>query len=997
MQKQPVAINFGQGVSTKVDPFQVPAGKFLAMQNSVFDVIGQLKKRYGFPQITALPNGNQRNLTTYQGNLIALGPSLYAFNGNISSWKNTGSIYNVQLSIAPQVRTSTSQTTVDCAVHSSGLACSAWLDSDANSYYQISDSITSQIVIAKTQLPATATMPRAFVLGNYFVVTFLVTISATPHLQYVAIPVNNAASPVAATDLSTQVLNITTGYDGYVANNNLYVAWNGSDGGGAIRATYIDSTLAQHNTIIIAGKTANLISVTADISGSNSVIWISAWNNSDNNVYTFARSQTLVSILASTTTVTNNVLRTLTSTATGNVLTLLYEISQNYTYVAIPSDFIRKVTCTITGTVGTPSVIKRGVGLASKSFIYNSIVYVLVAYSGALQPTYFLMDSVGNLVAKVAYQNGGGLEVNQILPGVTILQTSAYIGYLFKDQLTPVNKSQGVVQVAGIYSAKGINLAKINFTSSIQTVEIANNLHLNGGFLWMFDGVAPVEHGFHVYPENVVVTTNAAGGNLTDQQYYYIATYEWTDAQGNLHRSAPSAPVGQVTAGGGVSTNTIKVPTLRLTSKTGVRIVLYRWSAGQQVYYQISSITTPTLNDTSVDNITYTDTAADSSILGNVVLYTTGGVVENIAAPAMTALTLYKTRLIGVAAEDTTTFWYSKPVLQATPVEMSDLFVQYTAPTASSAGSTGGMKAVAPMDDKLIIFKDNALYYITGQGPDSTGASNDFSEPVFITSTVGSSIPQSIVLTPNGLMFQSNKGIWLLSRGLQTEYIGADVESFTTNAIVESAITVPGTNQVRFTLDSGVTLMYDYFVQQWGTFNNIPAVSSTIYENQHTYINSSGLVFQQNPLSYLDGSNPVLQTFTTSWFNLAGLQGFQRAYFFYLLGTYLSPHKLNISIAYDYNPSPAQSFQITPDNNNSVYGEDPLYGNGNPYGGKGNLEQWRVFMTQQKCESFQITIAEVFDASQGMIAGAGLTLSGLNIIVGMKKAYTTLNPSRSAS
>ena len=35
--------------------------------------------------------------------------------------------------------------------------------------------------------------------------------------------------------------------------------------------------------------------------------------------------------------------------------------------------------------------------------------------------------------------------------------------------------------------------------------------------------------------------------------------------------------------------------------------------------------------------------------------------------------------------------------------------------------------------------------------------------------------------------------------------------------------------------------------------------------------------------------------------HLAGLQGYQRAYFFYLLGTYFTPHKLGLSISYDYN------------------------------------------------------------------------------------------------
>ena len=74
------------------------------------------------------------------------------------------------------------------------------------------------------------------------------------------------------------------------------------------------------------------------------------------------------------------------------------------------------------------------------------------------------------------------------------------------------------------------------------------------------------------------------------------------------------------------------------------------------------------------------------------------------------------------------------------------------------------------MDDKLIIFKKDAIYYITGTGPDNTGANGTFSDATFITSTVGCANPSSIVLMPNGIMFQSDKGIWLLDRQLGTTY-----------------------------------------------------------------------------------------------------------------------------------------------------------------------------------------------------------------------------------
>jgi hypothetical protein len=514
----------------------------------------------------------------------------------------------------------------------------------------------------------------------------------------------------------------------------------------------------------------------------------------------------------------------------------------------------------------------------------------------------------------------------------------------------------------------------------------------------MYDGYAAVEQGFHLWPDYVEATTATTGGFLTGQEYFYQVTYEWADNQGNVYRSAPSIPIS-VTTTGATSANTIYVPTLRLTYKLSnpVKISIYRWSQAQQIFYQVTSIYAPLLNDPTVDFVTFVDTLADSSILGNNILYTTGGVLENIAAPASNVITLFNNRLWLVDAEDPNTLWYSKQVIEATPVDMSDLLTLYVAPTTSAQGSTGPTLAAAPLDDKLCLFKENAIYYINGIGPDNTGANSQYSDAIFITSTVGCSNQHSIVFMPQGLMFQSDKGIWLLGRDLNTSYIGAPVEKFTTGATVLSALNIPGTNQVRFTLDSGVTLMYDYYYGQWGTFTNIPAISSTLYQDLHTYITQYGTVFQETPEKYVDGSNPVLMQFTTSWLNLAGLQGFERAYFFYLLGTYMSPHKLQVQVAYDYQPTPSQSMIIKPDNGVSPWGGEQLWGSGQAWGGPGNIEQWRIFFTQGKCQSFQISIQELFDTSLTVLPGAGFTLSGLDVVIGQKSGYPRLKAARQIS
>lgn len=1008
VDKVPVTINFAQGLDTKTDPKQVQVGKFLSLQNSIFDKGGLLQKRNGFAQLASLPDTTSTYLTTFNGNLTAVGNSLRAYSPSSDSWVSKGNIQPVKLDTLPLIRSNTNQSQCDSAISANGLVCTVYTDNVpvsgsnvANYKYVVADSTTGQNIVSPTIIPVTTGTvtgsPRVFVLGNYFMILFTNIITATPHLQYVAVNTQNPALVSTNTDISSLYTNNSAvNFDAVVANNSLYVAWNGSDGGGAIRMTYIDSTLVQHNTVTFAGRVATIMSVCADNTTTTPIIYASFYNSGSSTGYNLAVDQALNTIHNPVQIIATGTIPNIASAAQNGVCTVFYETLNTYSF-GTPTDFVSTRTVTQSGTVGSATIIKRSVGLASKAFILDSTIYVLTAYSSSYQPSYFLLDSVGNTIAKLAYQNGGGYLTTG-LPSVTVSDMTASIAYLIKDLVQAVNKGQGAGVSSPVYSQTGINLVNFNITTEgVVTSEIANNLHLTGGFMWMYDGYSPVEHGFHLYPELVGLATATTGGFLADQIYFYQVTYEWADNQGNIFRSAPSIPQTVTTTGGGTSKVTIKVPTLRVTAKTAnpVKIVIYRWSTAQQTYYQVTSITTPLLNDTTVDEVTYVDTLADSSIIGNNILYTTGGVLENIGANACITATLFDSRIFYVNAEDQNLLGYSKQVVETVPVEFSDLLTIYVPPNTATRESTGPVKCLAPMDDKLILFKPNALAYINGRGPNNLGADNQYSEPTFIAGTVGCENQASIVLIPNGLMFQSSKGIWLLGRDLSTKYIGAPVQIYTEDSLVQSAVNVPGTNQVRFTLDSGITLVYDYYYEQWGTFVNVPAISSTIYQGLHTYIDSLGAAYQESPGIYLDGSRPVVMSFKTSWLNLAGIQGFQRAYFFYFLGQYISPHRLSVKLAFDYAPGPSQAMIFTPDNFSPNYGGDPFYGSGSPYGGPLDVEQGRVFFEQQKCQAFQIEITEIYDPSLGVAAGAGLTLSGLDIMVGIKSGYPRLRASRS--
>lgn len=1032
LQKESLKLNFASGLDTKTDPLQVAPGKMLALQNAIFTKAGLLQKRNGFQQLNSLPNDSFEYLTSFNGDLTAIGSSIAAYSSDTETWASTGSIQPLNLSTLPLIRNGVNQIQCDAAVASNGLVCTVYTETNGSTTvykYAVADSLTGQNIIAPSLIVPGSTLsvsgsPRVFILSNWFVIVYTAIVSSTSHLQYSTIAINNPTVASTGVDIVSSYSPASgLDWDGVVVNSNLYLAWNTVTGGQSVQITYLTSNLVVAVPTVFTGGKASLLSLCADTAIPQSpIIYISFFNSSSDDIYLASVDRNLNIIgsvsIAGPTSMTN-----IASVVNEGMCNVFLEVSNNYGYdSSIPSHTIYQIIVQ-GGTVIYDAAILRGVGLASKAFSLNDSFYFLASYQSAYQPTYFLINAKATnpgepiVIAKLAYENGGGY-LTLGLPSVSINNGLVQIPYLYKDFIEALSTLSNSAQTTSpiVYSQTGINLASFQFTSpAIDFSEIGDSLNIGGGFLWMYDGYLPVEQNFFLWPDSVEAKWSDTGGSMTanptgwvvnEPSYYYQVIYTWTDNQGNIHRSAPSIPVPITFSSSDSSTQgsvTLNIPTLRLTYKTASPVVIevYRWSVDSQTYYQISQSSTqsnptlaPILNNLAVDYVTVVDTWASASIQGNAIIYTTGGVLEDVNPPATHILTHFDTRLWLVDDENPNNFWFSKILIPSVPVEMSDLLTMYVSPTVGSQGNVGPITAAAPLDDKLVIFFNNAIFYINGVGPDSTGANSQYSQPIFVTSTVGCTNQQSIVFIPQGLLFQSDKGIWLLGRDLVTSYIGQAVEQFN-GYTVQSAINVPGTNQVRFTLQNGPTLLYDYFYGQWGTFVNILAISSTLYQNLHTFINQYGQVFQELPGSYVDGEQPVLMSFTTAWFSLAGLQGFERAYFFYLLSTYLSPHKLQVGIAYDYDSAIVQTTTISPTNYNPPYGSDPTYGSSSPYGGNSTVEQWRVFLQRQKCQAFQLTITEMFDPSYGTSPGAGFTMSGINLVVGMKKAYVPKSAARS--
>lgn len=425
----------------------------------------------------------------------------------------------------------------------------------------------------------------------------------------------------------------------------------------------------------------------------------------------------------------------------------------------------------------------------------------------------------------------------------------------------------------------------------------------------------------------------------------------------------------------------VSVRCLSLTNKNNVSVVLYRTTINGSIFYRCSSPTVLTYNNRFFGFVNIVDTMSDYELRSQEQLYTVGGEVENIAAPSPEILVTYKNRLLNFPKDNPLEFWYSKQITSGFPVEFSDSFIQQF----SEIG--GPATAAAVLDEKLIIFKENRIFYMLGEGPAPNGTANDFTTVQLITSDVGCNNKNSIVNTSEGVMFQSNKGIYLLDRSLGVSYIGYSVEDLTTQRVISANVLLLQ-DQVRFAMEDGTILCYDTFQKQWSVFSgegdSINEVDSEIINEKYTFVNVDGVVKKETPFLYSDYrtvSGVQTQTYIpismdTSWISLAALEGYQRIYEFIFLGNYVSNHTVNIQVYYDFNES---YFDTVP-----VLDAIPS--------GAPDVFKYRIFIPRQKCTSIRFKISEV---QVPTYFGEGLKISSMTLLVGVKKGLDKIGPSQS--
>lgn len=989
LQMQNIPVGLIQGIETKADPKQLIIGKLVTLENAVFTKTNQFTKRFGYSLLnkTIWKSGNiaAGNSLSVLGDSLSLldGTNVYSYLETELDWKLKGYKRSVSLASTP-ITSNVNGTPVlpYSVISNNNVMLTAWVgnnDTPGNLTYTLLDLTTNKSIIANSSpvIPFQISTVKAVKNGN----NFNVFIQERP----------NAGNIQAGTITSTfttltptfnNVVNLSqvkaVSFDLCTDGTFTYLVYSRSADDDLV-IVKVDSSFNIVASTVIPSTAVKCMAITYDTD--NNYVWVS-WQSATN---------TFTSIY------TNNLVVVLNARVIAAATTPFVRIS-NVVRNSLGYIFVEEVIASPTwehevfvyvvdvpGNITNPYLGVLGVGLASRPYFEpNGDLNVVVIRDTELQPNYFVVrispqdngEDCNKFIIKLA-PNVAGETVGEnsaagrlIASVANVLQTGAntfLFPYLKKDSITITADVE--TPSIGVYSA--------TFTYNTKTINIpiANETHYTGGILSLFDSAQASEHGFHVFPENITLTAHTTGGFLGTGLYSYAIVYAWKDNFGQVHRSAPSVPE-DVTSAGATTSVDVLIPTLTLTEKnypsvnnyeltsssvSEVVIEVYRTEANGTIYYKVKEIQ----NDPDNFTVTYLDTAADADIIGSTQLYTTGGEVENISAPATDLIVSFKNRIILVPSENPLDWWYSKQVVDQQPIEFSDLFVQ----TVDQRG--GPITALGVLDDKLILFKEDTMFYVVGDGPAPSGANNDFSYPQIITTDQGCTEPNSVVTIPVGLMYKSHKGIFLLDRSLQTQYVGYPVEAFNSFTI-SSAKLISNTTQVRFTLSSGVALVYDYLVNQWSVFTNLSAVDTSIYNDGYIYLKSDGSVLEESTTLYTDNGAAISMKLVTGWLNFAQVQGFQRVWKMLILGEYKTPHNLTVQLAYDFDSTVTQTDVI------------PVTSIITP-------EQFRIHFARQKCESVQVTI---FDTPTTPV-GQGLSLSNIAFEVGAKKGLDKLPASRS--
>lgn len=522
----------------------------------------------------------------------------------------------------------------------------------------------------------------------------------------------------------------------------------------------------------------------------------------------------------------------------------------------------------------------------------------------------------------------------------------------------------------------------------------ANHKHdvlFSGALPYMFDGANTYECGFVWRPE-IMGSQLAAGGNLSSGQVYsYRVTMEFRDHRGNRFNSAPSYAVEalELAPSGGNLSVKLAVNTCPLSMKGDASayfpgksyFVFWRGNAGQVAAGEYVRVGEARFHPYDQTNYVFTDTKSDDDVDAAERLYIVGGELENYTPPPCRVLFQHRDRLIAYNTESKTV-WYTKPMAPERSIEWS-LSQQIPVPEDVMAG--------ASLENSAILFTRTKCYALEGAGPGSNGLPPDgFSRLTLINADIGCSEICGAWRTPAGVIFKSDDGFWLVTRGYEFQYIGAVIEDEAEH-VERVAAGIVDTSKGCFRLfyqrdesvevdASAYSLNYWYDTGRWsrddfaslGDESGQALVGATMWKGEPVFADSERIWrFGDSFIDGADGFYPM--GVTMGWARFGDLGSFKRVWRTVLTAKAVGTSNVRLVFYKNYLASPFQTVEFDPAN-------------------VGVNAQVRVHMSHQKLSAlrFELTEVEGDDAES-----EGWQLFGVTFELGIKKGAVKLAAARS--
>lgn len=577
---------------------------------------------------------------------------------------------------------------------------------------------------------------------------------------------------------------------------------------------------------------------------------------------------------------------------------------------------------------------------------------------------------------------------------------------------------------------RGVNLASIRPHISTPTRNVfAQSLRvLSGGH-----GTSIIDGNEHVemtppVPEYILFdgTDAASAGNTpthydgsggtptTNTAWSYQVFFRYIDARGNVHRGSPSSIYQtqnsqQFTAG---NASKLCMPNPAPTAMIGDKAIQYDVEVYAAPYdspstYKLLGIVTPKADPSDEGRVYVAITSGGTQLAYGVdlntwdsgatrQLYTSSGggsELDSWPSPPMLSLCSTQSRLWGLNAEDRLDVWYTKPLaLGFAPEWSSTLRVRIPQDGGPAVG-------IAALDDKVVVFKRNKVFVIEGDPGDAAGNNSSLRRPRLVSSDIGCTAVESIVEGPFGIIFQSERGIFTLDRGLSYQFVGQSVMDQLTptsdglTRTITSGCIIPSEAEVRYVADTARGagdlrgLAWNYRLNRWCRRDaNAPRFSANVGGVEHmvwrnTSDGSVGIA-KETPYDWtteyagaaVTGSSVGLLSFRSSWIKLNGIAGYGRIWrVVFLLRWFING--IQIQTAQDYKLESESTRSWTHAELATLYDSNT------------NRLQLAVHPKVQKCEAIQLVVTEVAGSQQtggSLTGGRGFELIGVELEVGIR-------------